>query len=207
MSRKDFLNRWGRLDEQMRSTFHTYWHAGVESQHPVDPGMVDELSEYLASERDKEKRNAAYFTIGKLGLRCRSVDCARILIGAIGREKDKYVLSSLLDRIADIEKPREVDLRPIFPFLRDSRWLVRYAAIGAVGNSDSPEAEAEVIAHLTSTTDPNDIVCCNRTLGTIGTLSAIQHIEKNFASSNRDVKASAEHAVHAVMARHGVRPT
>jgi len=200
-----FFERWSRLDNYLRSTLFTFWHVGVESQQ-LDRGMVDELAQYVAGETDKHKRGKAYFTIGKLGLRCRSIDCARILIEAIGREKDKYVLSSLLDRLADIEKPREVDLSPVFPLLKDTKWLVRHAAIRASGNSDSPEAEAEIIAVLNGATDHYDITYCISTLSTIGSLSAIPHIEKHFSSRKQDVKLSARYAVHAIMARHGVRP-
>lgn len=201
-----FRERWDRLDTEMRATLYTYWHTGVEPLQPEYRGMVDELAEYVLNESDKKKRGSAYFTIGKLGLRCRSVDCARILIDAIGREKDRYVLMSLLDRLADIEKPREVDLSPVFPLLKDARSLVRHSAIKALGNSDSPEAEAQVIAHLNSSTGPYDISYCNGTLATIGSMDAIPHIERNFNSPKSDIKHSARYAVHAIMARHGVRP-
>ncbi|MEX3910114.1 hypothetical protein AB4Y33_43160, partial [Paraburkholderia sp. BR14319] len=37
--------------------------------------------------------------------------------------------ASLLERLADIPKPESVDVRPLFPFLKDKRWLVRHSAI------------------------------------------------------------------------------
>ena len=200
------MDRMTREEPLMDSANSVSWHAHREAEQLSDRSMVDELGDYVATERDKKKRDAAYFMIGKLGLKCRSVDCARILIGSLHREKDKYILSAMLDRIADIEKPREVDLSPVFPFLKDSRWLVRHSAIGAVKNSDSPEAEAEIIAVLNSATDPYDLTYCNSTLGTIGSMDAIPHIEKNFSSRKRDVKHSAQSAVHAIMARYEVRP-
>jgi len=202
----DLIDRMNRNEPVLNSDDSISWHAHRDAERLSDRMMVDELAEYVAGEKDKKKRDAAYFMIGKLGLQCRSVDCARILISSLQREKDKYVLSSMLDRLADIEKPREVDLSPVFPFLTDTRWLVRHSAIRAVGNSDSPEAEAEIIAVLLGATDHFDIMYCNGTLSTIGSPDAIPHIEKNFTSRKQDVKHSAMHAVHAIMARHGVRP-
>jgi len=203
----DLVERMTRREAVLTSSKDSIsWNAHRDAEELSDRSMVDELAQYVTIERIKEKRSAAYFMIGKLGLKCRSVDCARILIGSVHREKDKYVLSSMLDRLADIEKPREVDLTPIFPLLKDPRWSVRLSAISAVKNSDSPEAEAAILAVLNSTTDPYDITHCNSTLSTMGSMDAIPHIKKNFESRKQDIKHSAQYAVHAIMARHGVRP-
>jgi hypothetical protein len=196
-----------KLREQgVNSADSVSWHACREAEQLSDRSMVDELAEYVAIEPNKKKRDRAYFIVGKLGLRCRTVDCARILVGSIHRETDKYVLSNILDRLSALEKPREVDLSPVFPLLKDTRWLVRHAAIQALKNSDSPKAEAEVIAVLNRSDDAYDMTYCHSTLSTIGSMEAIPYIEKNFSSPKRDVKHSAQYAVHAIMARHGVRP-
>ncbi len=200
------IDRMCREEPNVNSDNSVSWHAYREAEQLSDPSMVDEFSEFLNTEKEKKRRAAAYFIVGKLGLKCRSADCARILIGAISREKDRYIVSSILDRLAAIEKPREVDLSPIFPLLKESKWIVRQSAIGALAKSDSSEAEVEVIAVLIATSDPNDIICCNQTLGEIGSMDAIPHIEKNLTSRKRDVKYTANYAVQSIMARHGVQP-
>jgi len=202
---KELIDRITHPETARSSAESVSWHALREAEQLSDPTMIDELSEYVKRESDKQKRGAAYFIIGKLGLKCRSIDCARTLISASQREKDKYILASLLDRLANIQKPREVDLSPVFPLLKDTRWLVRYSAIGALRNSASPECESEIIAILDSSSDPDDIIYCNATLNSIGSIGAIPHIEKHMTSRKRDIKISGKLAIEAIMERHHER--
>jgi hypothetical protein len=78
--------------------------------------MVDEPAEYLPKERDKDRRDAAYFILGKLGLKIRNSDCASLLLSRLDQEQNKYALSNLLDLSAELHKPRHLDLRPVTAF-------------------------------------------------------------------------------------------
>ena len=177
------------------------WHAHREAETLSDSSMVDELADYVAHEKDKKRRQAAYFILGKLGQKVRSQDCASILISRLQQEENKYVLSSLLDATSGVSKLQELDLRPVFRLLDDERWLVRHSAIRALSRTDSPDVEDRLIELLNATSDPFDITYCQATLNEIGTAKSLPHLQKNLSSRKRDVKDSARLAIEAIESR------
>ncbi|MFM9994641.1 MAG: HEAT repeat domain-containing protein [Phycisphaerales bacterium] len=198
---KELLDRFGDEGTAPGSTQTIAWHAHREAEHLRDRTMVDELVEFVAHERDRWRRNAAYFIIGKIGQSLSDPTCAEVMIGWLGREKVKFNLSCLLDRIGDISKPATVDLSSVYALMGDARWLVRRAAIAALKRSENPEAERRVLAHLANGTDPYDIIECNATLNDIGTARAIPFLEANLKSRKRDVRGSAKFALESIRAR------
>ena len=144
------------------------WHAHREAETLADPSLVEELAEYIARERDKERRKAAYFILGKLGQKVRGPDCAAVLLSRVSQEQDKHVLSGLLDCLEPLPMPRNLNLGPVYPFLHDKRWLVRHSAIRALGHAETPEAEEQILQILKTTSDPYDMVYCHATLSEIG---------------------------------------
>lgn len=177
------------------------WRAHREAETLADPAMVDEIAEYLQHETNKDHRKAGYFILGKLGQKVRSSDCASVLLSHVTRETYKYALSTLLDALSGVCKPRDLDLSPVFRLLEDDRWLVRHSAIKSLKRTNSREAEHQLLHLLEKTSDPSDIIYCQSTLNEIGTAKAIPFIEKNLRSRKRDVKISAQLAIEAIHAR------
>ena len=177
------------------------WHAHREAETLTDPSMVDELAEYPKHENIKDHRGAAYFIVGQLGQEVRNDDCASLLLSYVSTEKNKYVLSGLLDALAGVGKPRRLDLSPVFRLLCDDRWLVRHSAIQALERADSVAAEDQLLHVLETTSDKYDIIYCQATLNKVGTAKAIPVIEKSLSSRTRDVKMSAQFAIEAIRER------
>lgn len=177
------------------------WHACREAEGLTDTTMVPELLEFLNSNPSKYQREAAYFIIGKLGKNLQNPNCASSLLSFIPTEKDKYALASLLDRLADIQKPIHLDLRPIYQLLTDKRWLVRHSAIQALKNTASPEAEDQILSVLAISADPNDLIYCHATLNRIGTEKSLPQLQEGLKSRKRDVKLSAQAAIDAIQKR------
>ena len=113
------------------------WHAYREAETLSDSSAVDELADYITKEEDKERRKTAYFILGKLGQKVRSMDCASILLSRLSYEKEKYVLSSLLDALSQIAKPGSLDLSSVCRLLHDDRWMVRHSAIQALRQTNT----------------------------------------------------------------------
>jgi len=188
------------------------WHAHREAEQLREISLVGELDAFLASNPHPRKRVAAYFIVGSVGKNCGAPECARILIEYASKEKDKYALSNLLHRLAEIPKPAQIDLEPLFALLEDKRWLVRHAAIRSLINVSSLEAEERLLALLGSTTDAGDVVYCHATLNRIGTSKSLATLRSNLTSRKRDIKLSAEQAIAAIesrtaahMAQYGMR--
>lgn len=179
------------------------WHAHREAELLFDKTLVDELDAYLDQKPKKQERSAAYFIIGKIGKNCLSGECASRLIEYSSKETDKYALASLLERLADIPKPESVDVRPLFPLLKDKRWLVRYSAIQSLKRCTSAEAENKLLEILATTSDPYDAIYCHATLTQIGTRKSLPALAQNLTSRTRDVKISAQAPIKAIEARDG----
>ncbi|KWC32124.1 hypothetical protein WL48_21595 [Burkholderia ubonensis] len=179
------------------------WQAHCEAELLTDTTLVDELGEYLNQKPKKEQRAAAYFIIGKIGKNCLSAECASRLIGYSSKETDKYALASLLQLLADIPKPKSIDVRPLFPLLKDNRWLVRHSAIQSLKRCQSAEAEDKLLEILAATSDPYDVIYCHATLNQIGTHKALPALARNLKSRKRDVKASAKAAIEEIKTRDG----
>src|SRR5579863_7256658 len=171
----------------MNSDDSISWKAYLEAETLDDPSIADELAEYLRHESDKKLRRHAYFILGKLGQRVRGPDCASILLSHLGAENNKYVLAVLLESLAGVRKPADLDIAPVFRFLQDDRWLVRHAAIQALRHTDSPVAEDQLLHLLETTSDPYDMTYCHATLNEIGSAKAIPFLEKNLRSRKVDV--------------------
>jgi HEAT repeat protein len=111
----------------------------------------------------------------------------------IGFEHKEFTLMWLLDAIATQEGI--LDCEGILPWLGDNRWMVRHAAIGALGACRDPRAEAALIGVLEQSKDPADLIYANAALGRIGTRRAVAALARYIHHSKDDVKASAIYAL------------
>ncbi len=107
----------------------------------------------------------------------------------------------MLDRIANIKKPKGTDLQPLIQATKSDKWLIRYCAIQSLNYSSDSVAETTLIEILDSTEDPYNLTYSNATLNRIGTLRAIPYLEKHLKSRKRDVKDSAKFAIEEIRKR------
>lgn len=189
------------VQQKVNSDDSISWHAHREAELLADMTMVDELDAFLGQTPKKDQRSAACFIIGKIGSNCLSAECASRLIEYSSKESDKYALANLLDRLSDIPKPENVDVRPLFALVEDKRWLVRHAAIRSLKRCTHAEAEDKLLEILSTTSDPYDLIYCHATLNHIGTRKALPALTQNLMSRRRDVKISAQAAIEAIEAR------
>lgn len=198
----ELIQRMTVHEDMVNSRDSISWQAHREAELLADISMLDELDAYLSQHSSKKaQRSATYFIIGKIGKNCYSGDCASRLIEYSSKEPNKYALASLLTMLADIPKPENVDVKPLFLLLKDTRWLVRHSAIQSLNHCASGEAEERLLEILTNTSDPFDVVYCHATLNRIGTRKALPALTKNLKSRWRDVKISAQAAIEVIKAR------
>ena len=122
------------------------------------------VTEYVQHESNPERRKAAYFILGRLGENLRASECAIVLVAQARTEKNKHVLSTLLDALAHVSKPSNLDLSPVLALLQDDRWLVRHSAIQSLKHTNASEVEDRILDLLKTTSDPYDLVYCQATL-------------------------------------------
>ena len=171
------------------------------------PALLPILREIIENSNTKEKqeiRKNAYFIIASLLKKTmRSVYC-QYLVDRLGIENDKYVLSSMLDGIAQLHIPNDVDLSLLIECTRSDQWLVRHSAINALSASNSEcsrEAARYWVAQSDEKTYKYEIIYANAVLGSIGDSKDINILERHIDSDIVDVKESALYAIKSIVAR------
>jgi HEAT repeat protein len=124
-----------------------------------------------------------------------------VALSSLGSAKNKYELAALLGKLANMPKPANTDLSPIFRLLSDDRWLVRHSAIQALKHTDSPEVETRLLSLLQTTSDPFDLIYSHSVLNHVGTSKSVPALQNSLNSKKRDVKFSAQAAITAIESR------
>jgi HEAT repeat protein len=178
----DLIARMTMREGNVNSDESIAWHAHREAEALSDAFLINELAEYVQQESKQDCREAAYFILGKLGEKFPESESAAFLVEQVKKEKNKYVLATLLDALGHILKPADLDLTPIHALLFDKKSLVRHAAIKSLKLTNSPTVEDMILNVLKTTSDPYDLVYCQATLNEIGSAKAIPFIAKNLKS-------------------------
>lgn len=177
------------------------WKALREAEKVENLDFIPQLISFIDNTKDKKKRDKAYFLLGHIAKNTNNTAALNYLIQRVSKETDKYIVSSLLDRIADTKKPIGTDLQPLINLTKNDKWLIRHSAIQSLNYSTDPLAETALIEILDSSDDQYNLTYSNATLNRIGTLRAIPHLEKHLKSKKRDVKDSAKFAIEEIMKR------
>lgn len=178
------------------------WKALREAEHIENTAYIPQLITFIDNEKDKKKRDSSYFLLGHIAKNTNDLKALEYLIYRIQKETDKYIIASLLDRIANIKKPIGTDLQPLIQATKSDKWLIRHSAIQSLKNALDSIAETALIEILNDSDDPYDLIYTNATINTIGTLRAIPFLEKHLKSRKRDVKNSAKYAIEEIKKRH-----
>jgi len=203
---RDLLNRMTVKEVITHSDRSVAWLAYREAEQLADEGMVDEIDALVRVSKSKRERGAAYFVLGCIGSNTGTARATSVLLARASVESDKYVLHQLLASLAKLSLTMDLSLEPVYSLLKDERWVVRHAALGALHGALSPDAEEHILELLAGTTDPYDRIYAHATLNRMGTPRAIPLISVALVSRKRDVKLSAEAAIQSIRSRHGIAP-
>jgi hypothetical protein len=72
------------------------------------------LKNYVDATEDKSVRHNSYFILGFNARNSKELNATRFLLSKLTKEKDRAILVVILDRLAELHKPRNFDLSPIF---------------------------------------------------------------------------------------------
>lgn len=180
------------------------WKAHREAEKLADSAFIPQLRTFIENEKDKKHRDSAYFILGYVAKNVGDQTTAQFLIDRIEKEKDKYVLSAMLDRLANLVKPAGTDLTALLAATKDKRWQVGYAAIRALTNTNDAAAETTLLQILDTSANKFELIYANGALHNIGTPRALVFLEKHLKSRTRDVKHSANYAMEEIKKRHNL---
>lgn len=215
----ELITRINTKDEHFTvSSETTSWKALREAETLNDPDLFSQLREIITEHEGKAKekrevRRAAYFVYGRLMERVFSPAEAPFFLDRLTVETDKYVLSSMLDRIHDwrirkgIVLTPQLDISPIIELTRDERWLVRHSAIYVLIACPG-EASRQALAFYLKQEDEKaykyEMYYANIAMQAIGEAEDIFLLERFFKSRSSTLKNTAEYAIQRIRERETV---
>lgn len=212
----DLIARINTREENIKiSSETTGWKALREAETLEDPALFPLLREIVAENEGKAKakrdvRSAAYFIYGRLMERAFSPGDCDFLLRRLEKETDKYLLHSMLDRIQDwqgrqgILLPPELDTSPVARLTEDDRWLVRHAALHALGACPGEGSRKALRCWLSQ----EDEKACKYemwyaaiAMQSIGEPEDIPLLERFLKSRRQDLKITAKNAIQFIKER------
>ncbi len=211
----DLITRINTREEDFTvSTETTSWKALREAETLDDPGLFPVLREIVADNEGKARekrviRSATYFIYGRLMERAFSPSEAPFFLGRLTVETDKYVLSSILDRVSDWGRrgfllPSGMDFSPVLALTVDERRSVRHDAIRALSACPGEESRRPCAFYLQQEDErayQYEIYYANIALQTIGEPEDIPLLERFLKSRRPDLKLTAQYAIQYIRER------
>ena len=186
-------------DRDMRpydSSMTISWKAFREAEKLSEISFIPQLIEFIDNEKDKKKRDHAYFILGQTAKNTNDITAIKYLISRIDKEDDKYVISSLLDNIRYLHKPKDTDIQPIINAIDNKNWQIKHSAIQALQQTNNQSVEDRLIKILeNSASDEYDLMYVNWTLANVGTKKSIPFLTKLLSHKKQDVSFSALRAI------------
>lgn len=209
------IARINTVDEHFTCSSETIsWKALREAETLDDPGLFPLLREIITSNEGKKKekrevRRAAYFIYGRLMEKAFSPQDAVFFLRRLEVETDKYVLSSMLDRVKDWGRkgrllPPEVDVSPVLNLTVDDRRPVRHSAIYALAACPGEESRRTCAFYLGQEDEKAyqyEIYYAIIALQTIGMPEDIPLLERFLKSRRPDLKITAQYAIQRIRER------
>ena len=175
------------------------WHAHRDAEKLDDPASANILIEIARCETNAQRRRDAIFILGCLGNNCPSEATTRALLDQLKAESNKYHIENLL---AAIRKQPKVPADPtLIALTADPHSAVRHAAILALENCRTREAEECLLAHVANTDNQFDLSYANLVLGRIGTERSIQYLAEAAQHKSERIAAPAIHALAEIGSR------
>lgn len=168
------------------------------------------LREYITQrteQADTKVRENAYSVFSKLLHRTFEVEHCQFLIDRLKKETNKYVLHTILSGISRLQLTEGIDVSSIVECSKNDEWMVRHAAIMALGKSNT-DISREAVRYWVEQKDEKqhkfEMIYANVALGYIGEPSDTTLLEQHIHSRIPDVKHSASYAIDNIKKRFGM---
>ncbi len=105
--------------------------------------------------KNKNIRNAAYYTIGTVLKHNFSDEVCQFLIHQLEKEEDKNIISNILSLLSNIVIPYYIDIRIIATLTKHDKWKIRNNAIIALGSSASKISREALLYYINQDDEKN----------------------------------------------------
>ncbi len=189
-----------KIDNLFESSKTIYTTAYEEVRQLSKIELLPELFELIQKRELQEKKHEIYFIIGFIAKNTNNLEATSFLLKALSTEKEQSNLVCILDRLAELYKPLELDLTPIFNLTTHRNWQIRGASFNALTNSEH-KVEQFLLDLLKTSVNRDDIKRLIWAIQYIGTAKAIPIIEPHIKNRKPDIKYAAKIAINVIMIR------
>jgi hypothetical protein len=176
------------------------WAAHEEARLLANSDFFSELSSFIDKTEDGEKKHHAYFILGYNAKNTRDLEATKYLLRKLSYEKDKTILVTILDRLAELYKPSELDTSQIYKLTGSRNWQIRGSAFRALTNNEN-NVEDFLIDKLITTDKKDDISPLLSSLMYVGSAKAIPHVEKHLRNRQPSIKSHSINVLTVIMLR------
>jgi len=181
------------------------WNAYREAERISDETVYPILMRIIEeNHKNKAVRRAAYIIIGYSLRNIFNKEACIFLIQKLNEETDMQGVASILESLACIHIPEDIDMSLVIKCSQNDKWQIRHSALDALGSS-STHANREALLFFINQEDEkkyeSEIIYANASLGKIGLKEDIPFLEKHIKSRKRDIRGSALFAIDRIKER------
>jgi len=177
------------------------WIAYREAEKLRDEKYIIQLTDYIVDEERIMFRKSAYFILGNLLTKFKSLEAIQFYVDRLLVETNTMILDSMLCSLYLIRKGPTIDISPIIKCTENINKMIRSSAIRALATT-SHESAKEKIRTIVQLKDHKkykyEIIYAIQTLSTIGDINDIDFIKPLYSSCVRDIQVSAKYAVESL---------
>ncbi|OKP99308.1 HEAT repeat domain-containing protein [Paenibacillus sp. P46E] len=210
---RNLINRMTTIDNAKSSDESISFNAHREAELLIDEDLIPILVEQIRSSGGQEVksfRKAAYFILSELLQIHENDEVLQFLINQLKLESDKYVISSMLDRISELNKPNSIELDQIFQFVHHKVWIIRHSAINALKKTRNPKARKIILKLILRFKEDikknkDSIIYSISTLSDIGIVEDLDLLNELSVNKIRDIRESSNFAIESINKRNSKR--
>lgn len=188
------------VDGNYESDKTVSWAAYEEARQLKNFDYFDDLYNTIETTESDDIKHNAYFILGHNAKNCKDLKATEYLLMKLTEEKDKTLLVTILDRLAELYKPKQFDISQIYKLTTNRNWQIRGHAFEALTNNEN-KVEDFLIDKLNKTDKKDDVRPLLSSLMYVGTQKAIPYVEKHLKSRQPFIKSYSINVLTVIMLR------
>ena len=194
------------IKEQLTSSEESVsWNAYREAERISDETVYPILKKIIEeNHKNKAIREVAYFIMGYSLRNIFNKEACIFLIQKLDEETYMQGVTSILESLACIHIPEDIDMSLVIKCSQNDKWQIRHSALSALGSS-ATHANRDALLYFINQEDEKkyeyEIIYANASLGKIGLKEDIPYLEKHIKSRKRAISDSAQFAIDRIKER------
>lgn len=201
----DLIARMTIKEHSTSSKESVSWNAYREAERISDETVYPILMRIIEeNHKNKAVREAAYIIMGYSLRNIFNKEACIFLIQKLDEETYMQGVTSILESLACIHIPEDIDMSLVIKCSQNDKWQIRHSALSALGSS-ATHANRDALLYFINQEDEKkyeyEIIYANASLGKIGLKEDIPFLEKHIKSRKKNISDSALFAIDRIKER------